>query len=933
MSGTRGVDGGSKVGKAVNGKGISGANSGGMGSIPQASKKMLQSLKEIVNCPEIEIYAMLKECNMDPNETVNRLLSQDPFHQVKSKKEKKKENKDATGLRSRSTGGTVNRGIRGGNDRYSHAILSQFSSSDLFLQPCHILPPESVGLPAKPSYKKDSWDTDTSSSSGPGVVGNNINRMPPAVSEASVEGKSLTVNNSEGVSSLQQVSGFHSPWSGVPGQVSMADIVKMGRPHVRGSSNATRSHQRAADHHVAESQFAPTPQELYSSQNSVAKANLNLGLGSQNVPEIDEWAQNDQPSTLSVPLALEPQITYDPYEDPSRPLFDRTNSHLDEVQCADDAEPDSVIPIKMQDELSGSAHILNDELHDSANSYKVQQHAYGHREDVAVSVSSVVKNVQQLSLSKEEEEDNSLLERESPVVKIPDHLQVRSSDCSHLSFGSFGSVMTAPSSGPPKCDVEETSTANDAQSLGHTDLRNSYEDEHLITASGGNSDHRLGVSSGTYDMPSAPQSEILKQEAPEVVIGHGNEYSFPSSSPNYTFENSQHLNPSLSHSQISSQMQNLPPLSGIMSYPNSMPSSLLPSNSVHADRDAERSYSPFPYSGSASAPMNVPSVNVSTDKPPSLGKGSERKEEFSRWWDWLYDASFLDATMLAWFPNDLPTGSALKTGNISSPQLTQNIPVSNIFEGQTFPQHLPLHPYSQPSLPFPNMISYPFLPQSYAYMQPAFQQAIAATSNSSYHAFQQAIAAAGNSTYHQSLSAGVIPQYKNSVSASNLPPSVTVPSGYGAFGNSTSNPTASSVNYEDILRAQYKETAHLLALQQTLILLSIRYFDKNESFASVGAGSRTMPAVPGSAYYSLQEQSHQAGGYNRQTQQQPLQAQQYGSLGPSYPTNFYHSQNGVPLEHQQQQQQMSRDGSLAGPQGQQQAKQQQQAQQMWQNNY
>ncbi|RWV93051.1 hypothetical protein BHE74_00056119 [Ensete ventricosum] len=40
------------------------------------SRKLVQSLKEIVNCAEAEIYAMLRECNMDPNEAVHRLLSQ-----------------------------------------------------------------------------------------------------------------------------------------------------------------------------------------------------------------------------------------------------------------------------------------------------------------------------------------------------------------------------------------------------------------------------------------------------------------------------------------------------------------------------------------------------------------------------------------------------------------------------------------------------------------------------------------------------------------------------------------------------------------------------------------------------------------------------------------------------------------------------------------
>ena len=51
-------------------------NGGGGQSIPAAARKMVQSLKEIVHCPDAEIYAMLKDCNMDPNEAVSRLLSQ-----------------------------------------------------------------------------------------------------------------------------------------------------------------------------------------------------------------------------------------------------------------------------------------------------------------------------------------------------------------------------------------------------------------------------------------------------------------------------------------------------------------------------------------------------------------------------------------------------------------------------------------------------------------------------------------------------------------------------------------------------------------------------------------------------------------------------------------------------------------------------------------
>ncbi|PWA13662.1 hypothetical protein CTI12_AA631690 [Artemisia annua] len=41
-------------------------------------KKTIQNIKEITgnNYSEDEIYAMLKECNMDPNETTQNLLAQ-----------------------------------------------------------------------------------------------------------------------------------------------------------------------------------------------------------------------------------------------------------------------------------------------------------------------------------------------------------------------------------------------------------------------------------------------------------------------------------------------------------------------------------------------------------------------------------------------------------------------------------------------------------------------------------------------------------------------------------------------------------------------------------------------------------------------------------------------------------------------------------------
>ncbi|KAE8695280.1 hypothetical protein F3Y22_tig00110722pilonHSYRG00044 [Hibiscus syriacus] len=89
-------------------------------SIPSSVRKTIQNIKEITdNHSENEIYAMLKECSMDPNETAQRLLLQDPFREVKRKRDRKKEslnNKESAESRWRS--GQQGRGSRGGRGNF-----------------------------------------------------------------------------------------------------------------------------------------------------------------------------------------------------------------------------------------------------------------------------------------------------------------------------------------------------------------------------------------------------------------------------------------------------------------------------------------------------------------------------------------------------------------------------------------------------------------------------------------------------------------------------------------------------------------------------------------------------------------------------------------------------------------------------------------------
>ncbi|XP_042484584.1 GBF-interacting protein 1-like isoform X2 [Macadamia integrifolia] len=71
---------------------------GGTQILSARVRRTIESIKEIVgNHSEADIYVTLKETNMDPNETAQKLLNQDPFHEVKRKRDKKKEN---TGYRN-----------------------------------------------------------------------------------------------------------------------------------------------------------------------------------------------------------------------------------------------------------------------------------------------------------------------------------------------------------------------------------------------------------------------------------------------------------------------------------------------------------------------------------------------------------------------------------------------------------------------------------------------------------------------------------------------------------------------------------------------------------------------------------------------------------------------------------------------------------------
>ncbi|PWA42735.1 hypothetical protein CTI12_AA541720 [Artemisia annua] len=686
--------------------------------VPISSKKMIQSLKEIVNgVTEAEIYATLKDCNMDPNEAVNRLLSQDTFHEVKSKREKKKESKDTTEFRPR--GGSSNRGGRSGTDRYAGRSSSTHYSSS-----------ESGGVYGKPAYKKENGPSSYTASATPAprAAPRTANWNPPTYSDSH---QPSTYSTTDAVSVPQPSSGYQSAWSGVPGQKSMADIVKMGRPQNKGYTTPTPSQQSISHNHVPEYNASPDNDwpSIEPSQPVVqAHADSGLNSGQSNLPfdrsnqyvgyETNEAEPQHESSSEDhiedhdhdVPVSNEPLYEHDlPAPVPAEPLYDHGSyGNMDSYHTHDDASE--------------------------------QKEA----EEVDAPVSSISENIQKLSIQEEEHVDQPE-DDVIPSVVIPDHLQVHTADLSHLSFGSFGANLNAGLSGTSS--VEQPETTN----------REYYDDGPTRTLE---SDLVQRTGAESYDLPSVSQGAVLNQDVPEVT--HSSQYGFPPATHAHTYDNSQLLNSSFPQSQTPPQTQISTPFLNAMQAADT--NSLLAANG-HPARESDMSYSQF--SVSQSMPTRYAN-SVSSINDPTIS-----------------------------------IAEALKSVGLSSSQPGQQ----TLPTGPSIQQHLAMHPYSQHSLPlnpYANMMSYPFLPQSYTYMPSGFQPGFA-----------------GNSTYHQQLAA-MLPQYKNSVSMSSLTQSPAAASAYGSYGGSTalpgsyqvSQPAGPAGSYDDVLNAHFKDTSHLLSLQQ-----------------------------------------------------------------------------------------------------------------------
>jgi hypothetical protein len=813
----------------------------------------VQGLKEIVNRPDAEIYAALRECGMDPDEAVSRLLSQDTFQEVKSKRDKKKEVKEMPEPRSRGASNSNSRGTRGGADRSgrSNSVQSGSSGTDYMASRSSIL--------------------------GPAVAASNSTQKQtvPCLSA----NKDVVPNGSVGAA--QSSSGFQPAWCGVPGQMSMADIVKMGRPQVRSSGKMA----------TADISYAGQTPSLSSSVNQNSKHSASTALPSafdQGFPALpdpippnvnsshasaennqmhqNDWFPQDEPPSGTQSKGIETSgdtsVSVTPFDSSvvvADAAYSQENSHTEENSSTKPA-----ISSERHLEILEENNQFNDGLLQNSTTYQAQVHSYVDNEaEVSnLDAESAAANFQHLSL-----QDDDLVATKStednPAVILPDHLQAANADCAHLSFGSFesGAFSGLLSSKVPKSSLEEEEVPipDESPSVNQIDVRNQdyYENGALNPPANEDVETRIGSNMETIDGPSVSEPDVLRQGALDVP---GLQYNLPSVS-SHAYSNT--TQPSaMDDTQGNTQSQHLSPFSSLLQPNNLLGSNLAPLRDFDFSQllqtQSATKYNP------PVAPSNLPGISMQ---------------------------------------------ETLKQGGFPNTQSTQHVPSTSIPSGLPLPQQLPVHPYSQPTLPlgpFASLVGYPYMPQNYFLPSAAFQQAY--SSNGPFH--QSAAPAVPGAGMKYSM-----PQYKSSPPASSLPQPSSL-SGYGGFGNANNIPGNFSLNqgapsapttlgFDEGLGTQFKDPNHYAALQQS---------DNPAMWLHGAAGSRA--AVPPGNFYGFQGQSQQ-GGF-RQAQQ----PSQYGGLG--YPS-FYQSQAGLPQEHPQNPTEGSLNNSQAAPS--------QPSHQLWQHSY
>ncbi|KAJ6685142.1 RNA polymerase II DEGRADATION FACTOR-LIKE PROTEIN (DUF1296) [Salix purpurea] len=855
--------------------------------IPAASKKVVQNIKEIVNknCTDAEIYSVLCDFNMDADAAVQNLLNQDPFHQVKSKRERRKEMKETLESMARGNNNGYH-GAKAGVEYNVGRVSCQISNND----------------PGTAAYRKENGSVAHSGPSPTLIYRVKMTNEQPSFNndfcnaDDRRQAKATEIGDTI-LSSAHLSSGTQVAWSGgTTGNVSMADIVRMGRLRSKGSQNMDTS---------------CTPQDVVGSVNSSQDCHKSSCDSSPSPPEMHQFLQCPHPT--QVPETIhESGVAASSHDE--LPVFEQQTAvdhQSEKVQVSDrDAAKknpgsycaESAFSCRRQENVNtvvGDSHggdcLVKDKTYDSQSCMNDNREGTGSgfqfcfpNFDAPLNdeVSSAAVNLQQLSLGKEEPALPSSDDKHAVV--FPDYMQAFAVDWPHLSFGTYKSGGSIAST-PVKTNLVETSAAANSSSALCKEIRHvsfslisvivfmlswliispdfflcrnpeHLQDEQLRSIS---DTHRFTAGVGINNMYVYSQQELMRQNIHEV--SHRHKYNHPSSVPDSNLKKTLEQDCPSGVRRIHPQARNLSSLHmELQASATTIPMDIFTST-IQSSRDSDYASS---FLGTQSMPSRFDSAVSSTGNP-------------------------------AISQSEIPSRIAFSLPMSCSTTL----PSANLVPQTTLSQHLPANLYAQSTVSLEeltNLTGYPSMPQNYSRNPTAFQQA-----------YQD------NTMFHDSLSnmGYSYAQYKTGASRSNLPLSDVNISGYGGLGIpgnfpgailQAAAPTGSAGGY-DIFHSQYQERNNFITHQQNNV------------------SSRTMSALPDNGYLTLTGQSQLLSG-NPQGQQQrsqdhmfPLHTHNYQqgqqlsqNYGAPFHANPYHSQARIRPE---QPRQSLGDHSLSSSQG------------------
>ncbi|KAK9035154.1 hypothetical protein V6N11_077203 [Hibiscus sabdariffa] len=806
-------------------------------SIPSSVRKTIQDIKEITgNHSEDEIYAMLRECSMDPNETAQRLLLQDPFREVKRKRDRKKESlNDKDSAESRWRSGSQGRGNRGGRGNFPPRYAAHETGVSKSSIPGRNNGTNQVAEKGSGHSSSTSLETKTKESTmvaspvpvmadGPTGVAAETSSAPARNAANQPQENSSVVNSEHGsapspagainkptiafesgdMSGLPAASPSGCSMSTTPASSSTILFLSSEPVLVPSSDSQPPGTLGTIKHEVGGGQASAEP-------NAVAPTEIKLASAT----EISStFMQGKMPSKSS-------GVVKNLQSEPAQPSSAATHGSSMSRPSSNYGSRSQVIgPAKVGSNKEWKPKPISSNVGQGSGTSGASDVPTNSVEANAHSqpVSRVLDSEEATSKLQKKLEELHLPQRQHVI--IPNHIHVPESERTKLSFGSFDASfgVTLSNVGCRESAKSPTPLSEASQDLDETAEEQASSNQNaLATAEEGDySDHPQSPAhapenlSGDDVSNSIPEYNEKKQE--NALLSGGHQYSMVHAPPNYNFGL---IPPFLAPVENpESQAHEVPSLSSFVVQQPFDPATYY-AQFYRSSADNDGRLSPFPSIGIATKYNgNVAALPPQTSQSPQEGGNTLV----------LSTAS----------PTPVVTQAAgLMQSSIPATQ--QPVPVY-----RSAGVHLPHYP--------PNYIQYAPFYSPFYYPSPAIHQFI---NNSAFPLQPQA-----GTVYPSPPAApntGVkfsVPQYKPGNNTSNST-HIGVPSGYGPYGSSPAgyNPssaatTGNSSTNEDFGASQFKESNVYITGQQS-----------EGSAVWIAPPGRDISSLPASSFYNLPPQS------------------------------------------------------------------------------